>query len=55
MPFYDGQYAKVAELVDAPGLGPGGVTHGGSIPPLRTTQYLSNINKLLDPLTMLTP
>jgi hypothetical protein len=28
--------AKVAELADAPDLGSGGVTHGGSSPPFRT-------------------
>src|SRR5438132_14371265 len=29
--------AKVAELVDAPALGAGGVTRGGSNPPFRTS------------------
>src|SRR5579884_342246 len=29
--------AKVAELADAPDLGSGGETHGGSSPPFRTT------------------
>src|SRR5690242_11847340 len=28
--------ARVAELADAPDLGSGGVTHGGSSPPFRT-------------------
>jgi hypothetical protein len=31
-------HAKVAELADAPDLGSGGVTHGGSSPPFRTIQ-----------------
>ena len=31
--------AKVAELADAPDLGSGGETHGGSSPPFRTTAY----------------
>jgi hypothetical protein len=30
------QFASVAEPADAPGLGPGGATHGGSNPPART-------------------
>ena len=30
------QYARVAELADAPDLGSGGATHGGSTPPFRT-------------------
>jgi hypothetical protein len=29
-------YAKVAKLADAPDLGSGGATHGGSSPPFRT-------------------
>ena len=33
------QHAKVAELADAPDLGSGGETHGGSTPPFRT-KYL---------------
>ena len=31
-------YAGVAELADAPGLGPGGETRGGSSPFARTTR-----------------
>ena len=30
--------AKVAELADAPDLGSGGETHGGSTPPFRTNK-----------------
>ena len=33
--------AKVAELADAPDLGSGGETHGGSSPPFRTNNFQS--------------
>ena len=33
---HDARRAKVAELADAPDLGSGGATHGGSSPPFRT-------------------
>ena len=32
--------AKVAELADAPDLGSGGATRGGSSPPFRTSPFL---------------
>ena len=32
------RFAKVAELADAPDLGSGGATRGGSIPPFRTNE-----------------
>jgi hypothetical protein len=35
-------YAKVAELADAPDLGSGGETHGGSTPPFRTNLFFSS-------------
>ena len=31
--------AKVAKLADAPDLGSGGATHGGSSPPFRTNRF----------------
>ena len=34
--------AKVAKLADAPDLGSGGVTHGGSSPPFRTIASREN-------------
>src|SRR5271157_1811852 len=34
-------YAKVAELADAPDLGSGGATRGGSSPPFRTKHWTS--------------
>ncbi len=33
------QHARVAELADAPDLGSGGETHGGSSPPFRTKGF----------------
>ena len=34
-------HAEVAKLVDAPGLGPGGETHGGSSPLLGTSKEIA--------------
>jgi hypothetical protein len=39
-------HAKVAELADAPDLGSGGATHGGSTPPFRTILSLRRINTI---------
>ena len=39
-------HADVAELVDAPGLGPGGETHGGSSPLIRTKFILFILREL---------
>jgi hypothetical protein len=35
--------AKVAELADAPDLGSGGETHGGSTPPFRTKLFYQRL------------
>jgi hypothetical protein len=37
--------AKVAELADAPDLGSGGETRGGSSPPFRTNPFCNHLRK----------
>jgi hypothetical protein len=44
----DDPYAKVAELADAPDLGSGGETRGGSSPPFRTNPSLSEHNSIFE-------
>ena len=39
VPSYATRSARVAELADAPDLGSGGETRGGSSPPFRTNSY----------------
>src|SRR4026208_873436 len=41
--------AKVAELADAPDLGSGGATHGGSTPPFRTSFRISESRRTMAP------
>src|SRR5579864_4901956 len=41
------QDARVAELADAPDLGSGGETHGGSSPPFRTNTQLARGGKTI--------
>lgn len=35
----------MAKLVDVPGLGPGGLAHGGSNPPIRTSDFMLNFQR----------
>jgi hypothetical protein len=38
-----GSFADMAELVDAPGLGPGELACGGSSPSIRTQNYATQV------------
>src|ERR1700722_9391429 len=42
--------AKVAKLADAPDLGSGGATHGGSSPPFRTNRFADLSSNAWSPL-----